>query len=579
MLDIHSTPNVDLGQLQSLNPIDINSVGLDFDLANTTISSAAAAAPVVDLSSFASGRLPDGLSDGDRIQRAASDDVVLRGGKGDDILYGTAGHHLLKGGAGDDYLEALSGEDWLIGGRGSDILVDSVGGSVLTGGSGADQFWVERWAAPDAASIITDFNVGKDQIKVGRLGATFDQLQLKDDLLGVVISDQGHEIARLLGVRSDQLSAYDFVFGDPALAEQLQSTLERERQAFGAPGATAAKITPDGFTWKGASGLADINTQMPMQPDDIVSIGSDTKAFTGVTTLKLQEKGILDLDDTLGEWAPDIAENIPDGVSITLRQLLNGTSGIVDYANSPRLQQEFIQDPFKPRAPEELVSWIYGEPRSQEWIYPNTGVAIVGIVIERATGKPLAEVMREEVLDPLGLDQTFYDGVDDVVGNRARGYQDVFALDGSLIQDGSLNDFLTDLDMSVWGGTGALLSTAQDMAQFSQALFSGALLSSESLEELLDNFVPLVPELAWGLGFEQGETPWGDFWGKGGNSWSFTSQTAYLGNHGMTTATIFNRDYSLGAGLGNPETPPPFFNLTEALFEDVLGEPPQVPQA
>ena len=117
------------------------------------------------------------------------------------------------------------------------------------------------------------------------------------------------------------------------------------------------------------------------------------------------------------------------------------------------------------------------------------------------------------------------------------------------------------------------------MAQFSQALFSGALLSSESLEELLDNFVPLVPELAWGLGFEQGETPWGDFWGKGGNSWSFTSQTAYLGNHGMTTATIFNRDYSLGAGLGNPETPPPFFNLTEALFEDVLGEPPQVPQA
>lgn len=573
MLDIHSTFNADSGQLQSLNPIDINSVGLDFDLANTTISSAAPSMPVVDLSSFASGRLPDGISDGDRIQHATAGDYVLRGSNGDDILYGTDGHHLLKGRAGDDYLEALSGEDWLIGGRGSDILVDSVGGSVLTGGSGADQFWVERWAAPDAASIITDFNVGKDQIKVGRLGATFDQLQLKDDRLGVVISDQDHEIATLLGVRSDQLSAYDFVFGDPALAEQLQSTLERERQAFDAPGATAVTITPDGFTWKGASGLADINTQAPMQPDDIAGMGSTTKAFTGVTTLKLQEKGILDLDDTLGEWAPDIAENIPDGASITLRQLLNGTSGVVDYTNSPRLQQEFTQDPFKPRTPEELVSWIYGEPRSQEWIYPNTGVAIVGIVIERATGKPLAEVMREEVLDPLGLDQTFYDGVDDVVGNHARGYQDVFAPDGSLIQDGSLNDFLTDLDMSVWGGTGALLSTAQDMAQFSQALFSGALLSPESLQELLDNFVQLIPEYAWGLGFEQAETPWGDILGRGGNSWSFTSFMSYLPNHGMTTATIFNRDYS----LGDPQVAPGFLNLTEALFNDVLSEPPQTP--
>lgn len=225
MLDVNLIPDANLSQLESSNIIAPDSSVLEFDRLATSVSSVSA--PVVDFSSFESGRLPDAVRDGDRIQRATADDFVLSGGRGNDILYGTDGHHLLKSRAGDDYLEALSGEDWLIGGRGSDILVDSVGGSVLTGGSGADQFWVERWAEPEAASVITDFKAGQDQIKVGRLGATFDQLQMQDSLLGVTISDQGHAIARLLGVRSAQLSTSDFVFGHPALAEQLQSTLEQ----------------------------------------------------------------------------------------------------------------------------------------------------------------------------------------------------------------------------------------------------------------------------------------------------------------------------------------------------------------
>ena len=88
---------------------------------------------------------------------------------------------------------------------------------------------------------------------------------------------------------------------------------------------------------------------------------------------------------------------------------------------------------------------------------------------------------------------------------------------------------------------------------------------------LMREFVPLAPELAWGLGFEQAETPWGNIWGKGGNEGAFTSQVSYLPHQGMTTATIFNRDYS----LGNLQAAPDHFNLTEALFNDVLGEPPQ----
>jgi D-alanyl-D-alanine carboxypeptidase len=525
------------------------------------------------LSSFASGRLPDALRDGSLIQRTNSDNSVLEGTDGNDILYGTSNHYLLKAGAGDDYLEAVSGKGWLIGGAGTDILVDDTGGNELTGGTGTDQFWIERWADPTATTTITDFKVGEDQIKVGRLGATFDQLTFQEDECGTLIRDQGQEIAKLFGVQSTQLTAKDFVFGDPALATQLQATLEREQQSFGSPGATTAVVAPDGFTWKGASGVSDLSTQTPMQSDDIMGIGSTTKAFTGATALKLQEQGVLSLDDTLGKWAPDIAQNIPDGTNITLRQLLNGTSGIADFTQTPEFQA-VIQNPSQNRTPEDVVSFIYGKSRSEQWVNPTTGILITGLAIERATGQSLEQVMREEVLNPLGLNHTFYDGIDAVIGNRARGYQDVLAADGSPNQSGALSDHLTDIDRSVFGGSGALLSTAQDLAQFSQSLFSGKLLSSESLQELL-NFVPVAPTVGWGLGIERGETPWGDYWGRGGNDGSFTSQVSYLPNQGMTTSTLFNRDYSLG---NSPQTAPTAQNLNVAEFRDVLGEPPKTAQ-
>jgi CubicO group peptidase (beta-lactamase class C family) len=89
-------------------------------------------------------------------------------------------------------------------------------------------------------------------------------------------------------------------------------------------------VTPDGFTWLGAAGVSDLNSQTPMQTDDIFGIGSITKTFTAATVLKLTERGELSLDDILGQWLPDIAAKIPDSDNVTIRQLLDGSSGIVD---------------------------------------------------------------------------------------------------------------------------------------------------------------------------------------------------------------------------------------------------------
>jgi CubicO group peptidase (beta-lactamase class C family) len=174
----------------------------------------------------------------------------------------------------------------------------------------------------------------------------------------------------------------------------------------------------------------------------------------------------------------------------------------------------------------------------------------------------LFQVMRETILNPLGLTHTFYDGGENRVGDRARGYQTAF---------GTLSDSLTEVDRSAVGGSGALLSTSEDITRFSQALFSGSLISLKSLKELLD-FVPVTSDFGWGLGVERSGTPWGDYWGRGGNDGSFTTQVAYLPNRGTTATVQFNRDYSLE---NSPQTAPNALNSILAEFRAILGEPSQ----
>lgn len=160
------------------------------------------------------------------------------------------------------------------------------------------------------------------------------------------------------------------------LASELQATLDRNLGKT--PGATVGIISPLG-TWFGSSGVSNLATGTPVKPDDRFQIGSITKTFTATTVLQLAEEGKLGLEDTLDKWLPDIANKIPDGNSITIRQLLNGTSGIVDYIG--QWTQDVLNDPslaFKNWQPEELVAYAYGKPRFSgyrcypEWCYPNT---------------------------------------------------------------------------------------------------------------------------------------------------------------------------------------------------------------
>jgi CubicO group peptidase (beta-lactamase class C family) len=291
-----------------------------------------------------------------------------------------------------------------------------------------------------------------------------------------------------------------------------------------------------------------------MQPDDVIGIASTTKAFTGATVLKVVETGQLSLDDTLGDRLPEIAQKIEGGDSITLRQLLNGTSGVPDFLSSDRANADIGNDSFYERSPEEIIDYIEGIPRftgrisSPIWAYTNTADIIASLMVESATGKPFAQVMREQVLDPLGLEHTSYGGKEPIAGNLARSYFDRFTADGTPGLDG-IPDDATRADvalMSTIGAAGALFSNIEDVTRFTQALFGGELLSSQSLKELTIVVPTDIPSLGeYGLGIIKPPIPGFEQYVLAGDALGYSSLTSYLTENGSITGAFANRFYRL----------------------------------
>lgn len=535
--------------------------GVDFSMLGTSTSSQLAYQPQLDFSSLLRGSSSQDSNCTDLVERgSASSDFLFANTPGNAKLYGLAGDDILVGNQGDNLLNGGTGRDLLIGGSGQNTLIDNDGGDLLIGGSGTNQFWLEGWDSPQTPTTIANFQLGSDQIKVRRLGAAFEGLKFQDNDLGVTLSDRDRPIAVLLGIRAADLKPDNFIFGNANLANQLQNALDTSSKESGAPGAVNAVVTEDGSMWQGATGFSNLAQQTPMQPDDVFSIASTTKTFTNATILKLAEAGKINLDlDTLGKWLPDVAANIPDGQNITLRQLLNGSSGIANFDENPQFFQDLglFTGTLNNLNPEQLVSYVYGQPRyapgprsSSKWAYTNTGDIIAGLIVEKATGSPLSTLMREEILDPLGLKHTSFGGKEAISGNLARSYADIFNADGSLTADGVLDD-ITELDVagiSAYGAAGALFSNAQDVAQFTQALFGGELLSADSVSQLttfVDTGFDFPGFAQYGLGiFSAGtNTPPNRQWSLAGDSAGQHSRTSYFPDRsGKTSVSLVTGD-------------------------------------
>jgi CubicO group peptidase (beta-lactamase class C family) len=215
-------------------------------------------------------------------------------------------------------------------------------------------------------------------------------------------------------------------------------------------------------------GLADIENEVPAAAKTVYRIGSITKQFTSAAIMRLVEDGKLSLDDTLGKMLP----NVPaPWQGVTLRRLLNHTSGIRSYTGAgPRWLRRRRED----MAPDSIVAIVRDDTLDfkpgARWSYNNTGYVLLGMIVERASGKPYATYLEETFYKPLGLTQTYYCSNAPIIKHRAQGYD----LSGRQLVNAEY------LSMTQPFSAGALCSTVGDLVAWQRALVSGRVVKAAS---------------------------------------------------------------------------------------------------
>ncbi|MET0520594.1 MAG: serine hydrolase domain-containing protein [Jiangellaceae bacterium] len=257
-----------------------------------------------------------------------------------------------------------------------------------------------------------------------------------------------------------------------------------------------------------ASGVAVLARQESMTPAHVLRIGSITKPMVAVLVLKLVERGVLSLEDDVERWLPEL---LPSGNAITIEQLLSHSSGLADYLDSPRFPADLSQKPMSPR---QLVGLGAAElaafPPGQGAEYSNTGYIVLGMIIERATGRSLASNLQREVFAPVGMDSTGF-GHAAAVSKAAHGYES--------------GEDVTDLQLGWVWAAGAAVSNVHDVASFFTQLISGRLVPQHLLARMEDVGAPM-PEVGvsgYGLGLAEVDTQCGTAWGHEGQLPGFVS--------------------------------------------------------
>jgi D-alanyl-D-alanine carboxypeptidase len=293
-----------------------------------------------------------------------------------------------------------------------------------------------------------------------------------------------------------------------ATRRELQLRLDGIRTKYALPGISATIILADGTSWVGTSGLADVAAEVPVRPETAFAIASVSKTFTAALILALAEEGEFAIDDRVRTYLPDLDLDR----RITIRQLLDHTSGLRDYFFHPRIDRRLLARPDR-RWDEARALRYVGRPYfkpGRGWHYSNTNYLVLGLLAERVTGRSLGEELRDRFFEPLGLRHTWYQPTDEPSGPVAHGYRltgrgdDVRAVD---LTDGSSMTPFTSV-VTAAAGAGAIASTPTDLARWARALYGGEVLSGTAFGEMIGDAVrteQYAPAVRYGLGVQFAE--------------------------------------------------------------------------
>jgi D-alanyl-D-alanine carboxypeptidase len=340
-----------------------------------------------------------------------------------------------------------------------------------------------------------------------------------------------------------------------ALRTALQLKLDEWHKAGSFPGATLGVVLANGESFGLAVGFSDRDTKTPMKPSDRMLAGSVGKTFAAATALQLIKEGKIGLDDRIEKYLgrEPWFSRLPNAKDITVRQLMNHTSGLVRYEFKEQFTKDLTANPEKVWKPAELVAYLLDEKApfaaGKGWDYSDTNYIVLGMIIEKVTGKRFYDEANRRVLKPLKLNDTIpQDGpkLKGVVQGYA-GPNNPFGGTDAMIVNGK---FAINPQFE-WTG-GGYVSTAQDLARWAKLFYEGKAFAPELLPQVVDGVsAPMLGrETKYGLAAIIRKTQVGPSYGHSGFFPGYMTDMMYFPEHKVAIAVQVNT--SVGRNLGKP---------------------------
>lgn len=345
------------------------------------------------------------------------------------------------------------------------------------------------------------------------------------------------------------------VHSQTPLKTALQAKLDEWHKAGSFPGATFGVALANGESFGLAVGFAETETKTPMKPTDRLLAGSVGKTFAAATALQLVKEGKIGLDDKIEKYlgSEPWFSRLPNARDITIRQLMNHTSGLVRYEFKEQFTKDLTAHPEKSWKPAELVAYLLDEKAPFEagkgWDYSDTNYIVLGMIIEKVTGKKFYDEANRRLLKPLKLTGTIpQDGprLNGVVQGYA-GANNPFGGKDAMIEQGK---FVINPQFE-WTG-GGYASTAQDLARWAKMIYEGKAFSADLLPQVVEGVAApmLGRESKYGLGVIIRKTPVGVAYGHSGFFPGYMTDMMYFPEHKVAVAVQVNT--SVGRNLGKP---------------------------
>ncbi|UCC83865.1 MAG: beta-lactamase family protein [Gemmatimonadota bacterium] len=330
------------------------------------------------------------------------------------------------------------------------------------------------------------------------------------------------------------------------LEGQLQAALDASFAQTDGKGISVAVLIPGRPMWTGVAGVS--HDDVPITRRTAFAAGSITKTFTAVTVLRLAEEGFLSLDDSLHSWLPDYPHVDHD---ITIRQLLNHTSGLSDFVDVPGWIIPLLDEPNRVWGMEEYLLETIREPyfeKGTAWSYSTAGYLLLRMIIELASGSTLSAAYKEYIIEPLELSDTYVCPDDPMPADWAHGWLDITG-------DDVYDDFSVIPNTSFCSAAGGqIFSTPTDLTKLGDALMhERTLIDEATYDEMTDWYFPSGHDEpmvhGYGLGlmwfnssFVSGHT----VWGHGGNAPGYAAGMVYMVDYGVVVSLMDNTEYGEG---------------------------------